>query len=138
MSPEQIRGKPLDPRSDVYALGIVAFEMFTGRLPFQGRNAQEMMIARLRGTPMLLRQARPDLPAGLEKALAKSLETNADDRYATALEFAEALTQSVEGSGGGGGGGGGWWGRAEAKASARRDSGKTPRSKNATPETTDH
>jgi serine/threonine protein kinase len=102
MSPEQIRGKPLDARSDVYALGIVAFEMFTGKLPFQGRNAQEMMIARLRGTPTPLRQVRPDLPAGLEKALAKSLETSPESRYATALEFAEALTAAVEGTGGGG------------------------------------
>src|SRR5438094_2523364 len=48
MSPEQIRGKTLDARSDVYAVGIVAFEMFTGKLPFRGQNAQEMMIARLR------------------------------------------------------------------------------------------
>src|SRR6266480_128017 len=61
MSPEQIRGKPLDARSDIYALGIVAFEMFTGKLPFQGRNAQEMMIARLRGQPQKLRQVRADL-----------------------------------------------------------------------------
>src|SRR5437667_7768662 len=59
MSPEQIRGKPLDARSDIYALGIVAFEMFTGKLPFQGRNAQEMMIARLRSQPMPIRQYRP-------------------------------------------------------------------------------
>ena len=92
MSPEQIRGKPLDARSDVYALGIVAFEMFSGKLPFQGRNAQEMMIARLRGQPLPLRQFRPDLPPTLEKALARAMATAPDDRYATAFEFAEALT----------------------------------------------
>jgi len=91
MSPEQIRGRPLDARSDVYALGIVAFEMFSGKLPFQGRNAQEMMIARLRGQPLPLRQFRPDLPAALEKALARAMATNPDQRYATALEFAAAL-----------------------------------------------
>jgi len=91
MSPEQIRGKPLDARSDVYALGIVAFEMFSGKLPFQGRNAQEMMIARLRGQPLPLRQFRPDLPAALEKALARAMATNPEQRYATALEFAAAL-----------------------------------------------
>ncbi len=106
MSPEQIRGKPLDARSDVYALGIVAFEMFSGKLPFQGRNAQEMMIARLRGNPVPLRTYRPDLPAGLEKAIGRSLETNPDGRYSTTLEFAAALSES-DGSGGGGGGGGG-------------------------------
>ena len=92
MSPEQIRGKPLDARSDIYALGIVAFEMFTGKLPFQGRNAQEMMIARLRGTATPIRQVRQDLPPHLEKALARALATNPDDRFTTTLEFAAALT----------------------------------------------
>jgi serine/threonine-protein kinase len=100
MSPEQIRGKPLDARSDVYALGIVAFEMFTGKLPFQGRNAQEMMIARLRSQPIPIRQLRPDVPAPVEKALTRALQTNPDDRFGTALEFAEALTATGEAPGG--------------------------------------
>ena len=92
MSPEQIRGKPLDARSDIYALGIVAFEMFTGKLPFQGRNAQEMMIARLRSQPVPIRTLRSDVPDAVEKALTKALQTNPDDRFATAIELADALT----------------------------------------------
>ncbi|PYP12051.1 MAG: hypothetical protein DMD59_01120 [Gemmatimonadetes bacterium] len=92
MSPEQIRGKPLDARSDIYALGIVAFEMFTGKLPFQGRNAQEMMIARLRSQPVPIRTLRADVPDAVEKALTKALQTNPDDRFATAIEFGDALT----------------------------------------------
>jgi serine/threonine-protein kinase len=100
MSPEQIRGKPLDARSDIYALGIVAFEMFTGKLPFQGRNAQEMMIARLRSQPHPIRQLRPDVPETVEKALNTALQTSPDDRFTTAIEFSEALTGSARSSGG--------------------------------------
>jgi serine/threonine-protein kinase len=100
MSPEQIRGKTLDARSDIYALGIVAFEMFTGKLPFQGRNAQEMMIARLRGTATPIRQVRAEVPAHVEKALIRAMATNPDDRFATALELAEALSSPGEGGGG--------------------------------------
>lgn len=92
MSPEQIRGRPLDARSDVYALGIVAFEMFTGKLPFQGRSVQEMMMARLRGSPIPARELRPDLPERLERALLSAMAADPDDRYATALDFAAALS----------------------------------------------
>ena len=91
MSPEQIRGKPLDGRSDVYALAIVAFELFTGQLPFTGKSAQETMIARLRGAPMPLRAVRGELPAKLEAVISKALSVNPADRYGSMAEMAHAL-----------------------------------------------
>lgn len=96
MSPEQIRGKTLDARSDVYALGIVGFEMFTGKLPFQGRTPQEMMISRLRGKPTPLRQLRPDFPERLANALMKSLQSDPGKRYPTAMEMGRALVDALE------------------------------------------
>ena len=95
MSPEQIRGKPLDGRSDVYALAILAFELFTGQLPFTGKSAQETMIARLRGAPLPLRAVRGELPAKLEAVISKSLSVNPGDRYGSMAELAHALESST-------------------------------------------
>ena len=95
MSPEQIRGRPIDARSDVYALAIVAFEMFTTKLPFAGRSAQEMMIARLRGKPATVRQYRPEFPAALEAVLMRAMAVEPEQRYATALEFGRALVEAA-------------------------------------------
>jgi serine/threonine-protein kinase len=98
MSPEQLRGKPLDPRTDVYSLALMTFEMLTGKLPFVGRTQQETMIARLRSDPIPLRQMRPELnlSEGLEKAIAKALSRDPDGRYPTTLEFAAALENALK------------------------------------------
>jgi len=93
MSPEQLRGKPLDARTDIYSLGLMVYEMLTGSLPFTGRTQQETMIARLRSEPTPLRRMRPDLgfSEAIEKVLDKAMERNADDRYSTAPDFADAF-----------------------------------------------
>jgi serine/threonine-protein kinase len=87
MSPEQIRGKPLDGRSDVYAIGILAFELFTGQLPFAGKSAQETMIARLRGSPAKLRDLRPELPAKLDAVIQRCLALDPAERFQSMEEL---------------------------------------------------
>jgi serine/threonine-protein kinase len=99
MSPEQLRGKPLDARTDVYSLSLMTFEMLTGQLPFSGRTQQEMMIARLRSEPTPLRQARPDLdlPEPVERVLLKGMSRDANSRHSTAPELAAALADAAAG-----------------------------------------
>jgi serine/threonine-protein kinase len=99
MSPEQLRGKPLDPRTDVYSLTLMTYEMLTGKLPFEGKNQQEMMIARLRSDPISIRTRRPDIPEAVDTVLTKGMARNADDRYPTAVEFAAALAAAAGGGG---------------------------------------
>jgi len=91
MSPEQIRGKPLDGRSDVYALGVLAFELFSGRLPFPGKSAQETMIARLRGQPLKLREVKPDFPPKVEAVITRALAMDVGERYGSMTELALAF-----------------------------------------------
>ena len=99
MSPEQLRGKPLDPRTDVYSLAILTFEMLSGKLPFQGRTQQETMIARLRSDPTPIRQLRPELniPEPVERVLQKALKRAPEERYQSTVDFAAALEGAVAG-----------------------------------------
>ncbi|MFN2567758.1 MAG: protein kinase [Gemmatimonadaceae bacterium] len=93
MSPEQLRGRQLDGRTDVYSLALITCEMLTGKLPFLGATQQEIMMARLRGGPVPMRELRPDLdlPDGVQAVIDKALHRSPDDRFATAPEFAAAL-----------------------------------------------
>jgi serine/threonine protein kinase len=99
MSPEQLRGKPLDPRSDIYSLALMTFEMLTGKLPFEGRTQQELMLARLRSEPIPLRTMRPELgyPSEVERVLLKGMAKDPKDRFSTAPDFAEALGRAASG-----------------------------------------
>ena len=99
MSPEQLRGKPLDRRTDVYSLALVAYEMLTGKLPFPGETPQDMLLARLRSHPIPISEMRPDLgfPAEIEKVITRALQRLPAERYATAPEFAAALSAAAEG-----------------------------------------
>ena len=99
MSPEQLRGRTLDGRSDVYALALMTFEMLTGLLPFQGKTQQETMVARLKSDPPTMKRLRPDLdfPEAVERVIAKGLARDPDQRSSTAPEFADALAAAATG-----------------------------------------
>ncbi|HKT61885.1 MAG TPA: serine/threonine-protein kinase [Gemmatimonadales bacterium] len=96
MSPEQVLGKDLDWRSDQYALGVLAFEMFTGRVPFEGSSPQEVTLARLKRQPLQLRALRPDLPEKLESVIGRSLATDPADRYPSMKEMRAALGSVIQ------------------------------------------
>jgi TolB-like protein/Tfp pilus assembly protein PilF len=96
MAPEQLQGKPLDARVDVFALGVVLFEMATGARPFQGQNSADLISAVLRDQPPQARRLKPDLPAGVGDVIMRCLEKAPDARYASAGEVRDALTQAQQ------------------------------------------
>ncbi len=97
MSPEQVRADAeLDGRSDVYALGVILFEMLTGHGPFRANTPMSVALKHLTDALPLIRTFRPDLPAELESILSKALAKNRDERFASASEFARALKMIPE------------------------------------------
>src|SRR5205823_7758112 len=91
MSPEQVTGKPIDRRSDIFALGVVLYEVTTARRLFKGDNDFLTMSAIVQGHIPLPSQYRPDIPRILEDIIMKALAHDPEDRYATMLEFHAAL-----------------------------------------------
>lgn len=95
MSPEQARGDALDGRSDIYSLGVVAYQMLSGHLPFEGMPAAAVVVAHATRDPIPLRELAPDLPASLDMIVGRCLAKNPEARPATGEALAELLGQAL-------------------------------------------
>ena len=91
MSPEQARGKPVDARSDLYALGVVMYEALSGRMPVNGSNYHELMFAIVGETPTPLAQLVPGLDPTLIAVVERAMAKDPNSRYASAAEMRAAL-----------------------------------------------
>ncbi|MEP7326352.1 MAG: serine/threonine-protein kinase, partial [Gemmatimonadota bacterium] len=91
MSPEQIDGRTLDGRSDLYSLACVSYEMLAGLTPFAGKTVSAMLRQHLIEDPPAISSIRPDIPHGIGAALQKGMAKLPEERFATAAEFAGAL-----------------------------------------------
>ena len=88
ISPEQVKGKRGDGRSDIYALGVMLYEMLTGKTPFPGENPFAIMNERLLNHPIPPREVNPEISPELQEAIYRALEREPQNRYSTANEFA--------------------------------------------------
>lgn len=91
MSPEQVEGRPIDGRTDLYALGCAAFEMLTGEPPFRREQNLAVMWAQVSAPPPSVRSLRPELPADVDRVLGKALAKAPENRHGSCLEFAAEL-----------------------------------------------
>ncbi|MET0614229.1 MAG: protein kinase [Thermoleophilaceae bacterium] len=97
LSPEQARGEEAGPPSDIYSLGVCAYQFLTGRLPHEYASLTELALKQQQDPVDPITNYRPEVPAELDEAVRVALERDPDARYATALEMAEAIEAGVRG-----------------------------------------
>jgi len=95
MSPEQAGGKKVDQRTDIYSLGIVFYEMLTGRVPFHAETALEVIQMHLTQTPESPKTLNPNIPGNLSAIIGKMVEKNPADRYASFRHVVNAISQAI-------------------------------------------
>lgn len=87
ISPEQASGKPIDPRSDLYSVGVMLYEMVTGTLPFSADSPVSVALMQIHNTPRPPRALCPELPLGLQQIILRAMEKDPDRRYQSAREM---------------------------------------------------
>jgi serine/threonine-protein kinase len=97
MSPEQLRGEPLDPRSDLFSVGVLFYEALTRRHPFAAATSVELQTNILRADPTPVRTHRPDVPPGLEEMITRAMARVPGDRPSGALELQRGLLGAMRG-----------------------------------------